>query len=174
MNMFQVFRRFAIITLLALSWQQYAYATFSIVACDQDTGQCGVAIATHNLAVGHGAPFAVANLGAGVSQFETNPCHAKAIIGSLKVGSNAETAIKSALAAENNCPDGVDETFRQIGVVSFSGTANAYTGSKANNYAGQRADGFVSVQGNGLASDAVLDAMWDCFHSTKVHLQSDF
>lgn len=167
MNVFQIIRRFAVLVFFALFWCQSASATFSIVACDQQTGQCGVAIATHNLAVGHGAPFAITKLGAGVSQFETNPCHARAIIAALRAGANADTALKAALKSEKACPDGADETFRQIGVVSFNGTASAYTGAKANSYAGQRAEGFVSVQGNGLASDIVLDAMWECFHTTK-------
>lgn len=64
-------------------------ATFSIVACEPETGVCGVAVATHNLAVGNSVPFARFGVGAGVSQFETNPCHALAIIGALDAGSEA-------------------------------------------------------------------------------------
>jgi uncharacterized Ntn-hydrolase superfamily protein len=145
---------------------QAAHATFSIVACEPATGQCGIAVATHNLSVGHGVPFAVSGLGAGVSQFETNPCHMPAILKALRDGKDAEAALASALDEESSCVDGNDVDFRQIGVVGHGGTAAAYTGREAQGYSGHRAEGYVSVQGNGLASKRVLDQMWDCFHST--------
>lgn len=141
------------------------HATYSIVACEPSTGRCGVAIATHNLAVGHGVPFAVAELGAGVSQFETNPCHPPAAISSLKQGVDAKRALDTTLNAGGECVDGQGIEYRQIGIVSMHNSAAAFTGQQANDYAGHRAEGLVSVQGNGLVSKAVLDAMWDRFHS---------
>ncbi|PAM38436.1 hypothetical protein CEJ63_26305, partial [Acinetobacter baumannii] len=52
-----------------------AWATFSIAACNE-AGDCGVAVATHNLAVGGvGVPWAQAKVGAVASQFETNPTY---------------------------------------------------------------------------------------------------
>lgn len=144
-----------------------AYATFSIVACDQDTGRCGVAIATHNLAVGNGVPFARAGIGAGVSQFETNPLHRQIILDALESGKSAQAALALALEGGHHFSDGNDTSFRQIGIVSFNGNAVAHTGAQAGAFAGHRAEGFVSVQGNGLVSQAVLDAMWDCFHKTE-------
>lgn len=145
----------------------HAHATFSIIACEPETGQCGVAVATHNLAVGHGAPFVEAKLGAGISQFETNPCHKPAIIEALRNNQKAKAAVTAALESESACADGLDNTFRQIGVVSMSGTASVYTGKHANEYAGARAEGLVAVQGNGLASDVVLMAMWSHFYAAK-------
>ena len=62
--------------------------------------------------------------------------------------------------------DGQGPEHRQIGVASSRSSAHAYTGAMANGYAGHRADGSVSVQGNGLASDEVLAAMWDRFHDS--------
>ena len=49
------------------------HATYSIVASDTVTGQCGVAVQTDNLAVGASVPYAQAGVGAIASQFETNP-----------------------------------------------------------------------------------------------------
>src|SRR4051794_17193480 len=62
--------RMAGVALLAVP--SMAGATFSIVACDRN-GDCGVAVATNNLAVGATVPYAQAKVGALVSQFETNP-----------------------------------------------------------------------------------------------------
>ena len=39
-------------------------ATYSIIACDPETGACGVAVATNNLAVGSSVCFAEAGVGA--------------------------------------------------------------------------------------------------------------
>lgn len=159
------FRPFLGILLLSLACA--SNATFSIAACDADSGRCGVAVATHNLAVGYGAPFAVFRVGSGISQFETNPCHAPAILASLRDGANAAQALVAALEADDQCNDGQGVSQRQIGVVSFSGSAAAHTGSDAAGYAGHRSDDMVSVQGNGLVSDVVLESMWHTFHETR-------
>ncbi len=149
----------------AIAASSSANATFSIVACETHTGVCGVAIVTNNLAIGHGAPFAVAGVGAGVSQFETNPCHGPAIIASLAQGDDANGALSAAMKADAQCADGHGLQHRQIAVVSARGAAVAHTGQEAGGYAGHRSDGAVAVQGNGLASKEVLEAMWRRFHA---------
>ncbi|MEO0818103.1 MAG: DUF1028 domain-containing protein [Pseudomonadota bacterium] len=169
--MSRIFRLFLLTVFFSLSWVGHASATFSIVACDKDTGRCGVAVATHNLAVGNGVPFAKAGVGAGVSQFETNPLHRETIFAALGNGETAQIALEKALEIDGEFPDGNDPSFRQIGIVSIGGTAAAFTGHQASAYAGHKAGGYVSVQGNGLASDAVLDAMWNCFHSAEGPLE---
>lgn len=136
-----------------------AHATFSIVACDADTQQCGVAVATHNLAVGDGVPFARFGLGAGVSQFETNACHEPAAWSQLKQDGNADKALVEALDRDSACEDGLDSAFRQIGIVSINGSAAAHTGREAAEFSGHQTRRHVSVQGNGLTSEAVLEAM---------------
>ncbi|MEO0574440.1 MAG: DUF1028 domain-containing protein [Pseudomonadota bacterium] len=146
---------------------QPVHATFSIAACEADSGRCGVAVATHNLSVGHGVPFAEFEVGAGVSQFETNACHAPAALASLRQDATAARALEAALFAERECDDGQDATYRQIGVVSFGGSSAAHTGREAAGFAGSRSQGLVTVQGNGLASEAVLAAMWDTFHQSS-------
>ena len=156
----------AVLAILLLAIVPRAEATFSIVACEPDTGRCGVAVATHNLAVGHAVPFAVAGVGAGVSQFETNPAHAKAAVRALSDGETAASALATAMAADEQFMDGLGLEFRQIGIVSGSGNAAAFTGDEAGKYAAHRAEAWVSVQGNGLASEAVLDAMWTAFQDS--------
>ncbi len=109
--------------LLAVAWFSImpigmASATYSIVACERETMSCGVAIATHSLAVGDGVPFAQTGLGAGVSQFETNPHHAPAIYSALKNGADAKAALQAALRADTKFGDGQGPAFRQIGLVA--------------------------------------------------------
>lgn len=170
MELHSIFFTFSITVMLILT-SQTAQATFSIVACDTSTGRCGVAVATHNLAVGDGVPFAKANVGAGVSQFETNPRHREIILKSLLNGNSAETALEKAIKYDAEFTDGKDMSFRQIAVVSYGGNAAAHTGGKASSYAGHLFKDSVSVQGNGLASEAVLDAMWDSFHGADGSLE---
>ncbi|MFI5077018.1 MAG: DUF1028 domain-containing protein, partial [Vicinamibacteria bacterium] len=49
---------------LAASAPSPAEATYSIVACERASGQCGVAVQTDNLAVGASVPAAQAGVGA--------------------------------------------------------------------------------------------------------------
>ncbi|MEN7342519.1 MAG: DUF1028 domain-containing protein [Pseudomonadota bacterium] len=158
----------AVIVLLAsLGISSVADATFSIVACDAKTGACGVAVATNNLAVGASVPFAQALLGAGVSQFETNPCHSETVLEAIASGKSAEASLAIALANESSCPDGLSNAFRQVAVVSLDGTSAAFTGEHAGGYAGHRSGRHWSVQGNGLAGEVVVDAMVDTFAGSK-------
>ncbi|MEM6576550.1 MAG: DUF1028 domain-containing protein [Pseudomonadota bacterium] len=162
----QISRTAALFWLLLLV-STSASATYSIVACDPQTQSCGVAVATHNLAVGNSVPFAKAGVGAGVSQFETNPLHSEALLTSLSAGDSAQRALDLALEAGKAFGDraGLDE--RQVAVVSIRGDSAAFTGESAGPVAGHRQSAYVSVQGNGLASDEVLEAMLQTFEQHR-------
>ena len=145
-----------------------AHATFSIAACD-DTGSCGVAVATHNLAVGgSGVAWAQANVGAVASQFETNPHYGPEGLRLLAAGTWPEQALKQLLAGDGD----YDETTvaeRQVGLVDARGRQAQYTGATAlaTTWAGAMGGSGFSVQGNGLAGAAVLDAMRDAYLAAK-------
>lgn len=155
-------KAFCTCALLCLFSSQ-AFATYSIAACDQETGECGVAVATHNLAVGSSVPFARAKQGAGVSQFETNPIHATVILKALQEGSSAKHALEQALSKDGQFDDGQDTRFRQIGIVTFEGDAVGFTGDAAGNWAGHLTSQRVAIQGNGLVSSDVLTNMLSAF-----------
>lgn len=143
-----------------------ASATFSIVACDH-AGNCGVAVATDNLAVGATVPYAQARVGALVSQFETNPSYGPKGLALLSSGATPEAAIKRLLDGDGNF-DGTTVAERQLGVVDAKGRSANYTGSGAlaASWAGaQRGDGY-SMQGNGLAGAEVIAAMERTFLAT--------
>ncbi|MDG2526115.1 DUF1028 domain-containing protein [Stenotrophomonas sp. HITSZ_GD] len=156
--------------LLACGCPVSAMATWSIVACDPD-GSCGVAVATHQLAVGASVPAAQARVGALASQFETRPTHGPQGLAALARG-QSPTAVLHTLVDTDDGEDG-DARDRQIGVVAASGASAAYTGSHAQaaDWAGAlQGEGF-SVQGNGLAGPRVLEAMRARFLATPGALE---
>lgn len=137
----------------------HAAATFSIAACDRD-GNCGVAVATNNLAVGATVPYAQARVGALVTQFETNPSYGPKGLALLASGVPPAQAIQRLLDGDGNFEGGTIAE-RQVGMVAFGGTSATYTGTEAqaSTWAGAlNGDGYA-VQGNGLASAQVLSEM---------------
>jgi uncharacterized Ntn-hydrolase superfamily protein len=156
--------RVAALVLMASAGQ--AAATFSIAACDRD-GNCGVAVATNNLAVGASVPYAQARVGALVSQFETNPSYGPKGLALLSAGATPEQAIRQLLDGDGDF-DGQTSAARQVGMVAAGGGSAAYTGAEAQQsaWAGAlRGDGY-SLQGNGLAGQQVLAAMQRSFQSS--------
>lgn len=144
-----------------------AWATFSIAACNE-AGDCGVAVATHNLAVGGvGVPWAQAKVGAVASQFETNPTYGSKGLELLATGRSPAQVLKQLLDEDGDF-DGTSIAERQIGLVSARGGNAQYTGATAQqaDWAGAQGEGNVSVQGNGLAGPEVLAAMQRTFAAT--------
>lgn len=144
-----------------------AWATFSIAACNE-AGDCGVAVATHNLAVGGvGVPWAQAKVGAVASQFETNPTYGSKGLALLAEGRTPAQVLKQLLDEDGDF-DGTTIAERQVGLVSARGGNAQYTGATAQraDWAGAVGEGKVSVQGNGLAGPDVLAAMQRAFTTT--------
>jgi uncharacterized Ntn-hydrolase superfamily protein len=143
-----------------------ASATYSIVACDRD-GNCGVAVATNNLAVGASVPYAQARVGALVSQFETNPSYGPKGLALLASGMAPEPALQRLLDGDGNF-DGGSIAERQVGMVAFGGRAATYTGAdaQASAWAGVLSGDGYAVQGNGLAGRQVLEQMQRTFAAT--------
>lgn len=145
-----------------------ALSTYSIVACDKNTNECGVAVATNNLAVGSSVAYAEVGIGALVTQFETNPNYGPKGIALLAKELKPATVLKQLLAEDNNF-EGQGIEMRQIAIVNRSGDATAYTGEVALNshWAGSRYGKGYSVQGNGLANQQVLIEMEKSFVTQK-------
>lgn len=155
---------FACAVLLLGVYALPAHATFSIAACD-DGGSYGVAVATHNLAVGgSGVAWAQAKVGAVASQFETNPHFGPEGLRLLAAGNTPEQALKQLLASDGNYDD-TTVAERQVGLVDARGRQAQYTGATAlaSSWAAASGGPGFSVQGNGLAGAAVLEAMRDAY-----------
>jgi|SRR5580700_1150740 hypothetical protein len=105
--------------LMLLAGADCAQATYSIVACDAKTRECGVAVETNNLAVGASVPYAQAGVGAVASQFETNPHYGPRGLALLAQGMSPAEAMKKILAEDGNF-DGQGIAARQVGIVRAS------------------------------------------------------
>ena len=145
-----------------------AEGTYSIIACDAKTKECGVAVQTNNLAVGSSVPYAQAGVGALVSQFQTNPHYGPRGLALLAQGLSPENVLIRLLAEDGNF-EGDGPEARQVAVVNLDGRTAVHTGEEAQlaTWAGARFGPGYSVQGNGLAGPNVAEAMERAFLTTS-------
>jgi len=135
-------------------------ATYSICACDLDTGQWGVATQSKFLAVGAVVPWAAPHVGAIATQSYANPRYGPDGLALLREGLSAEEVVDRLTAAD----DGRDQ--RQLGVVDGAGRAATFTGSGCHAWAGGRTGSCYAAQGNILVSGETVAALTATFEST--------
>jgi uncharacterized Ntn-hydrolase superfamily protein len=135
-------------------------ATFSLVACDLDRGQWGVAVASKFLAVGSVVPWAEPQAGAVATQSYANPRYGPDGLGLLRQGFSAEEVVRRLTEAD----EGRDE--RQLGVVDAAGRGATFTGPGCHDWAGGRVGDGYAAQGNILVSGDTVDALAEAFEST--------
>src|SRR4051812_30288708 len=97
-------------------------STYSIVACDLDAGQWGVATQSKFLAVGSVVPWAEAQVGAVATQSYANPRYGPDGLALLRQGLDASEVVKRLTEAD----DGREQ--RQLGVVDARGRSATFTG----------------------------------------------
>jgi uncharacterized Ntn-hydrolase superfamily protein len=135
-------------------------ATYSIVACDLDAGQWGVATQSKFLAVGSVVPWAAAQVGAIATQSYANPSYGPDGLALLRQGLSADEVAKRLTDAD----DGREQ--RQLGVVDAQGRAATYTGAECHDWAGGRTGAGYAAQGNILVSIDTVDALAETFERT--------
>jgi uncharacterized Ntn-hydrolase superfamily protein len=128
-------------------------ATYSIVACDLDAGQWGVAVQSKFLAVGSVVPWAEPHVGAIATQSYANPRYGPDGLALLREGSSAEEAVEALTTADEGRAE------RQVGIVDGQGRAATYTGSECHDWAGGRTGDGYAAQGNILVSQETVDAL---------------
>lgn len=139
--------------------------TFSIAARDPNTGALGVAVHSHAFSVGSIVPWVEAGVGAVATQslplLEAGP-RGLALLGE---GATAREVLDT-LAGE-------DDAFasRQIGVVGADGSSASHTGEGCIPVAAHHVGEELAVQGNILATEAVVPAMVQAFTGGKGDLQ---
>jgi uncharacterized Ntn-hydrolase superfamily protein len=136
-------------------------STYSIVACDLDASQWGVAVQSKFLSVGSVVPWAEPHVGAIATQAYANPRYGPDGLALLRDGLTADEVVTRLTAADN----GRDE--RQLGVVDGNGKAAAYTGPGCMDWAGHRVGDCYAAQGNILVGPETVDALALTFESTK-------
>jgi uncharacterized Ntn-hydrolase superfamily protein len=139
-------------------------ATYSIVACDLDRAQWGVATQSKFLAVGSVVPWAEAHVGAVATQSYANPQYGPDGLALLRQGLAAQDVVQRLTDAD----EGRDQ--RQLGIVDSRGGAATYTGSGCHDWAGGRIGDGYAAQGNILVSAETVDAIAETFESTKGRL----
>jgi uncharacterized Ntn-hydrolase superfamily protein len=132
-------------------------ATYSIVACDLEAGQWGVAVQSKFLAVGSVVPWAEPQVGAIATQAYANPRYGPDGLARLRQGRSAEQVIESLTAADEG------QAERQVGVVDAQGGAATFTGEACNEWAGGRTGNGYAAQGNILVSGETADALATTF-----------
>src|SRR5436190_14047247 len=139
-------------------------ATYSIVACDLEAAQWGVAVQSKFLAVGSVVPWAEPNVGAIATQSYANPRYGPDGLALLRSGKSAQETIDALTAADEGRAD------RQVGIVDGQGRAATFTGPGCLDWAGGRTGEAYAAQGNILVSDATVGALATTFES-NAHLE---
>jgi uncharacterized Ntn-hydrolase superfamily protein len=132
-------------------------ATYSIVACDLEAKQWGVAVQSKFLAVGSVVPWAEPGVGAIATQAYANPSYGPTGLALLREGLGASEVVER-LTSED---EGRDE--RQLGVVDGQGAAASWTGSGCNEWAGHRTGPGYAAQGNILVGEETVGALASTF-----------
>ena len=135
-------------------------ATYSIVACDLEAGQWGVATQSKFLAVGSVVPWAEPHVGAVATQSYANPRYGPGGLALLREGLSAEEAV-ARLTADDD-----DRELRQLGIVGATGDSASFTGSGCYEWAGGRTGPCYAAQGNILVSAATVDALAESFEGS--------
>ena len=139
-------------------------ATYSIVACDLDAGQWGVAVQSKFLAVGSVVPWADPGIGAIATQSYANPRYGPDGLALLRDGKSAAETLEALTSADK------DRDQRQAGIVDGQGRAATFTGSGCHDWAGGRTGDGYAAQGNILVSQDTVDALATTFEG-NAHLE---
>ncbi len=142
------------------------FSTFSIVAFDPATNQLGVGVQSRAFAAGAAVPYAKPGVGAVATQASANRQYGPKAIALLEQGLTPAEVVRR-ITDEDPGRDS-----RQVAVIDTKGRSAVYTGKRViernvdrndpvhyGGYAGHVTGASFSVQGNTLASEAVVNAM---------------
>src|ERR687895_1560299 len=133
--------------------------TYSIVACDLEAGQWGVAVQSKFLSVGSVVPWAEPHVGAIATQSYANPRYGPNGLALLREGRSAQEAVDELTGADE------DREHRQLGIVDGEGRAATYTGGECLEWAGGRTRDGEAGQGKILVSEATGVALGETYQA---------
>ena len=139
-------------------------STFSIVACDPDKSEVGVAVQSKFLSVGSAVPWAIGGVGAIATQAWANTTYGPRGLALLQEGKAPEEVVRWLTDSD----DHRDE--RQVGIVDATGRSATFTGARCMDWAGGLAGKNFAAQGNILAGKGVVDGLARAFQQTRGHL----
>src|SRR6187551_3054882 len=135
-------------------------STYSIVACDLEAAEWGVAVQSKFLAVGAGVPAAEPHVGAIATQALANMRYGPDGLALLRDGLSAEEVVARLTQADEGRAD------RQLGVVDAQGRAATHTGESCLDWAGGIVGDGYAAQGNILVSEETVTALGRAFEET--------
>ncbi|WP_346620000.1 DUF1028 domain-containing protein [Blastococcus montanus] len=130
--------------------------TFSVLAHDPGTGDLGVAVASCILAVGRAVPSARPGVGVVAAQARSRRGLGRSLLDGLAAGGAPAALVRQAAHS-------AEDADRQVAVLDATGRVAADTGRGCFPVSGHLLGEGFSVQGNMLASTAVLPAMAEAF-----------
>jgi uncharacterized Ntn-hydrolase superfamily protein len=150
------------------------FGTFSIIAFDPATNEFGVGVQSRAFGAGAAVPYAKAGVGAVATQASANRMYGPKAIALLEQGLSPAEVVKR-ITDEDPGRD-----TRQVAVIDAKGRSAVYTGKRVidrnsdpkdlvhlGGYAGHVTGENFSVQGNTLASVAVVEAMAAAYRNGK-------
>jgi uncharacterized Ntn-hydrolase superfamily protein len=135
-------------------------STYSIVACDLEAGEWGVAVQSKFLAVGAVVPAAESHVGAIATQALANVAYRPGGLALLREGYSAEDVVRSLVGADEG------REHRQLGVVDAQGRGATYTGAECLEWAGGTTGPGYAAQGNILVSAATVETLAATFEGS--------
>jgi uncharacterized Ntn-hydrolase superfamily protein len=152
---------FLLLALLTTALAGSPVNTFSIVAFDPKTGDLGVAVQSKYFGVGSVVPWARAGVGAVATQSFAKLAYGQAGLAAMAAGKSAREALEALLASDPQ------RALRQVAFIDAQGRTAVHTGAECLAWAGHRAGEHFAVQGNLLASEAVVSAMAEAFAKAR-------
>jgi uncharacterized Ntn-hydrolase superfamily protein len=131
--------------------------TYSIIAFDPDTRQCGVAVQSHYFSVGGLVPWGEPGIGAVATQATVEPAYGPRGLEKMRAGRSAPEALAELVAADEL------GAVRQVAMVDAHGGVAAHTGSGCLAFAGQTVGHHHSCQANLMRTGEVWDAMSEAY-----------
>jgi uncharacterized Ntn-hydrolase superfamily protein len=127
--------------------------TYSLVAFDPDTGECGVAVQSHWFSVGSMVTWGEPGVGAVATQANVEIAYGPRGLARMRAGASAPQALVELVAADGMA------AVRQVAMVDAHGGVAAHTGSDCMSFCGQELGHHHSTQGNLMATDRVWGEM---------------
>ena len=150
------------------------FGTFSIIAFDPATNEFGVGVQSRAFGAGAAVPYVKAGVGAVATQASANRMYGPKAIALLEQGLSPAEVVKRITDEDPG------RHTRQVGVIDAKGRSAVYTGKRVidrnsdpkdpvhlGGYAGHITGENFSVQGNTLASVAVVEAMAAAYRNGK-------
>jgi len=135
--------------------------TYSIVAHDPRTGECGVAVQSHWFSVGSVVTWGRAGVGAVATQSLADPGYGPRLLDALAAGEEPEAALQRLVAADEQ------GRFRQVACVRADGAIAVHTGPDCIAFAGHATGEGFSTQANMMATERVWGAMAEAFSGSE-------